>query len=172
MRPFSPLAKTDKAIVALCTLGTAFMGYLVYLHFKTSPGGICNFGAGFSCEIVNKSVYSELFGIPLSIMGLAYFIGVGYLAITKHLPHTYRTILVLTAFSLVFSLHLSYVELFVLGSVCLFCEASKVVMLAILALSAPQLKYGKVSHHLQWAAGAVVAGLVFTTVASYLQTTL
>ncbi|MEY4745244.1 MAG: hypothetical protein RL272_1189 [Candidatus Parcubacteria bacterium] len=170
MPSFRGLARTDKAIVALCAAGSAFMGYLVYLHFKTSPGTLCNFGAGFSCEIVNKSVYSELFGIPLSIMGLAYFIGVGYLAITKHLPHTYRTILALTAFSLVFSLHLTYVEFFVLGSVCLFCEASKLVMFAILGLSAPQLKYGRVSSHLNWVALAIIAGAVFTGAASYLQT--
>ncbi len=172
MRLSSGLAKTDKAIMVLCASGAAFMGYLVYLHFKTSPGTICDFGAGFSCEIVNKSVYSELFGIPLSIMGLTYFLGVGYLALTKHLPHTYRTILALTAFSLVFSLHLTYVEFFVLGSVCVFCEASKLVMFAILGLSAPQLKYGKVSTHLHWVAGAVIAGLLFTGAASYLQTAL
>ena len=88
MKTPSTLTKIDKMLMVLCGLGLAFMGYLAYLHFKVTDGSICNFGAGVSCEIVNKSIYSEILGVPLSFLGLAYFITIFALAYKKFLPQS------------------------------------------------------------------------------------
>ncbi|HTK04981.1 MAG TPA: vitamin K epoxide reductase family protein [Candidatus Eisenbacteria bacterium] len=159
----------DDAVLALGLLGMAFMGYLSYLHFKTTPGSsFCNFGAHFSCEIVNKSVYAELFGVPLAFMGLAYFGAVAALAVSAA-PWRHRAILLFSVFSLVFSLRLSFLEFFVLGAICLFCEASKLVMLAIIGLTARSIVRAKDRLPLGGIAAALLAGLVFTAAARYFQ---
>ena len=160
----------ERAIVALCFLGASFMGYLTYLHFKTSPGTFCDFGAGFSCDLVNKSIYAEAMGVPLSLMGLAYFIGVAALMLKRAVPDRLRIVQIFTVFSLIFSLHLTYIEIFVLGSVCVFCEASKAVMLAILALSTRSLVADRRPLRLEWLVAAVAAGMFFTAAARFVQT--
>lgn len=164
------LSKIDRAIMVLCALGLVFMGYLSYLHFKTTEGSLCNFGAGFDCEVVNKSIYSEVLGIPLSFLGLAYFLTIGALAYKKFLPHAYRIMQAFTAFSLVFGINLSIIEVRELGIVCPFCEASKVLMLVILGLLfvAEKRAGRKISAPLLTA--AAVVGLAFVGVTRYLVT--
>ena len=162
----APLTRREKAIVALSVLGTAFMGYLTYLHFKPSGSSFCDFGHGFSCDLVNKSVYAEIMGVPISVIGLAYFIGVAYLVIRKPVAETMRVIQLFTAFSIIFSLHLTYIEVFVLGSVCLFCELSKITMLSIMGLASRDLFSAKAPMRYPLIAAAVVAGLAFTGVAA------
>jgi len=63
-------------IALLSVVGTAIMGYLTYLHFSPEEGSFCNLGERLSCDVVNKSIYSEVFGVPLSVMGVVFFWGV------------------------------------------------------------------------------------------------
>lgn len=164
------LTKVEKTIVGLSALGTAFMGYLTYLHYKpSSHGALCNFGAGFSCDLVNKSVYSEIMGVPVSVMGLAYFLGVAYLVVRKPVADAMRVIQLFTAFSIVYSLYLTYIEVYVLGSVCLFCELSKITMLSIMGLASRDMFAAKLPMRYPLLAAAALAGLAFTGVASYIR---
>ncbi len=130
-----PSRTLDRVLTALAVLGMAFMSYLIYVHFKTSASSFCNFGAKFSCDLVNKSTYAEIIGVPVSAFGLLYFAFVGFVALRKSISHRYHLILLATAGSLAFSLFLTYVEIFVLDSVCVFCEASKLTMIAVLAVA-------------------------------------
>ena len=59
------------AILALAILGIADSAHLFYEHL--SHDVIC---IGGGCSIVDESIYSEVFGIPTSVMGL-----VGYVII-------------------------------------------------------------------------------------------
>lgn len=164
------LGAGERAIVGLSALGAAFMGYLTYLHFKTSPGGsFCDFGAGLSCDLVNKSIYAELMGVPLSLLGIAYFAGVAALTLRRTVPDRLRIVQIMSVFSLIFSLNLTYIEIFVLGSVCVFCEASKVVMLAILGITTMSLAAERRPMRLEWVAAAAVAGMFFTAAARFMQ---
>lgn len=169
MQNAANLSKIDKIIIGLCGLGLLFMGYLSYLHFKTTDGSLCNFGAGLSCEIVNKSIYSEVLGVPLSFLGLAYFVTVAALAYKKFIPHAYRAVQGFTMFSLVFGINLSLIEVRDLGTICPFCEASKVLMLVILALAwkADSASERRMPAH--WMATAAIVGLLFVGATRYLQ---
>ncbi len=169
MQNASSFGKIDRIIVALCGLGTLFMGYLTYLHFKTTEGSLCNFGAGLSCEIVNKSIYSEVLGVPLSFLGLAYFVTIAALAYKKFLPQAYRAIQAFTLFSLVFGINLSLIEIRDLGTICPFCEASKVLMLVIFAIA--WKADGKAERRMpaHWLVTAAAVGLLFVGVTRYLQ---
>ena len=124
-------------IAVLSVLGIVCMSYLLSLHFEgASSSAFCNFGAGFSCQIVNQSLYAEVAGVPVAALGLVYFAGViGLVALRDRVPYSMRLLFLGTLGLLVFSLYLSVVELTVLRSICLFCEGSKVLMLAIAALA-------------------------------------
>lgn len=145
-------------------LGSGFMVYLTYLHYKGAGASVCDFGAELSCSIVNQSIYSELFGIPVSLLGLAYFMTVVLLMLQRKLKQVFQGVILFTIFSLVFSLYLSVIELRVLKSVCLFCESSKGIMLIILGLSVVGLKKSKGKLRIPLVVGVFIAGAVFTGV--------
>lgn len=158
--------KGGKVFLALVSLlGAAIMGYLVYLHYSPEEGSFCNIGEGLSCDIVNKSAYSEVFGIPMSILGFLYFLGVFILSLFRLNRETLKKI---AFFSIAFlgpSLYLTGIELFVLDNICVLCEASKVLMIIIIITSLVLMRPEKLGSQLS--AGAVVLALLLAGV-SYL----
>ncbi len=124
------------AITICSALGAAAMAYLLKVHFLAGDSSICNFSAAFSCDLVNQSVYSQLLGVPISLLGLIFFLGLIILVQVRRLRTSFVAILMLTSFALTFSLTLSGIEVFVLHSVCVFCEAAKVLMIGIIGLAA------------------------------------
>jgi uncharacterized membrane protein len=162
-------AKTDYAAIGASALGALFMSYLTYLHFHKGDGSaLCDFGGNFSCQIVNQSVFSEILGIPVSVLGLTYFLAAAALVAIKHV-HAWRIIQLFTVFSLVFSAYLSGIEYLWLGVICLFCELSKVLMVILLAVSTSMLAKENKATPASWIFGAIGAGLAFTGIAFLLQ---
>lgn len=48
---------------------------LIMAHYETSSSGsFCNIDDYWNCDRVNKSVFAEIFGIPVSILGFLYYI--------------------------------------------------------------------------------------------------
>jgi uncharacterized membrane protein len=131
--PEDRLASARRDILGFSAIGAASMAYLMYVHFKPSGSSLCDFGDGFSCDIVNKSVYAEIFGVPVSLLGLVYFAAVFAVAYRKELFAKYvGEVQAATVASLVFGLYLTWVEVFLLGSICVFCELSKIMMVGII----------------------------------------
>jgi len=124
-------------IITLALAGVFIMGYLTYLHYAPTPigGSVCNIGEGLSCDVVNKSAYSEIFGIPMSVLGIAYFTLVTVLAIWRYSAPTLSFIALFLIVLLGPSLYLSIISKTVLKNMCLFCEASKVIMVVLVLLS-------------------------------------
>ena len=69
----------NKLISWMKTLSYIFIiisSYLLYLHYSTSES-FCDISPALSCDIVNKSIYSEFppgSGIPVSFIGILTFI--------------------------------------------------------------------------------------------------
>lgn len=126
--------KTAIAVIVLAATGIPIMGYLAYLHAAGSKSSFCDLTEGLSCSTVNASIYSEIFGIPVSWLGLGYFATILILALRGFERHA-RTVVLLTLFALVPSLALTVIEATIIKSFCLFCEISKALMIAIAALS-------------------------------------
>lgn len=163
-------AKLKIAATVVAGLGAYLMGYLTRLHFKDAGGdSICDISAELSCDIVNKSLYSEILGVPVAVLGLLFFLSIPYLLYVKPLKKPWRAVLLFSVFSLVFGLYLSALEQFVIGSICLFCETSKLLMLALLGIAAYAVKHEKEELPKQWIVGAVLVGLVFSGAAYMLQ---
>ena len=67
-----PHALLRKVIIVLSLLGLVIMTYLTYIHFAKAKS-FCDLSETVSCDVVTTSIYSEIFGIPVSILGLGYF---------------------------------------------------------------------------------------------------
>ncbi|MFN2216447.1 MAG: vitamin K epoxide reductase family protein [Anaerolineales bacterium] len=116
----------------------------IYLYiFKISSNNAMCLGNG-DCATVNASRYSELYGIPVSLLGI-----LAYLAIIVLLIFELRNIftkensnLLVFGIGLVgvlFSAYLTYIEYFVIYAVCPFCVASAIVMTVIFIISTIRL---------------------------------
>lgn len=122
-------------VIALIGLGAA--GYLTYS--KYAHGGVCGVSGG--CTIVQQSKWSELFGIPVSVLGIA-----GYVVILGTLSlrgETARLALVVaTGGGFLFSLYLMYRAYITLKAFCPFCTTSAVCMTLLFLISAARFVRG------------------------------
>jgi uncharacterized membrane protein len=130
-----------RLIVQLCSVaGILMLSYLFSASYTGSNTTLCNISESLNCDVASKSKYANFFGIPapllseipVSVIGIAYFLAV--ILLTTRGSHMMPHIFVVSAAAIPFSLYLSYVQYFVLGSVCLFCELSK-VMIGIIAFA-------------------------------------
>jgi protein-disulfide isomerase len=81
---------------------------------------LCNINQVLNCDVVNSSAYSEMFGVPITLFGAAFYAG---LAVASLAPADRRLYLVTTAFaglSLGYSLFLGWVSVQI-GAVCVLC---------------------------------------------------
>lgn len=137
--------KTDHRIrwgsIFLSILGVLDSLYL--LIYKYSSNDEMCLGSG-DCATVNYSRYSEIYGIPVALLGmLAYLAILIILSLEPHwkLASRYSTYLVFGA-SLVgflFSAYLTYIEFFVIFAICPFCIASAIILTMIFILSTYRL---------------------------------
>lgn len=108
--------------------------YSILEHYALAPSDFCSINATFDCHVVNQSAYSELFGIPVSILGiLAYavlFVGI-MLYMRQPSQKLLQVLLMFGAGGLVFSLYLTGIEAFVLYTWCLLCLSSQAAILVI-----------------------------------------
>jgi len=124
------------AIALLALAGAAVSSVSLYHHYDTSPSSVCDFGANFNCDMVNRSIYSVVLGIPVALIGV-----LGY-GVLLALATLYRTktevslmLLVASLAGLGFALYLTYVEAFVLAVWCILCLSSLALISAITVLS-------------------------------------
>lgn len=124
-------------IILFSFAGMVIMAYLLYQHYAPMPdgGAFCDLGEGLSCNVVNKSGYSELFGIPMAGLGVFYFALVFVLGVFRYSAATLTFIALFLVVLLGPSLYLSFMSKTVLGSMCILCESSKALMALIVALS-------------------------------------
>jgi uncharacterized membrane protein len=117
-------------ISVLSALGIIVSFYLTYIHFTESRAAFC--AAGSECDTVRQSAFSTVMGIPVAAIGVA---GYSVLLIVSLLNIKRRTkwlILYILAFAgFIFSAYLTYIELFVIKAVCMYCIFSAVLMTVI-----------------------------------------
>ncbi len=105
-------------------------------HYAKSATEFCDFSQKFSCDIVNRSEYSTLVGIPVAGIGIA-----GYAALFisstfwKSRPETPNRLLGAALAGLVFALYLTYVEAYKLETWCILCLISLVLITLISLLA-------------------------------------
>jgi uncharacterized membrane protein len=124
------------ASVVLSGLGVFISGYLVTKRFT---GGSLACTRWAQCDVVNNSVYSQLYGVPVSVIGLAGYLLLLTLALaalwTEERAQRWTLLLsfVLSLGGVGFSIYLTYLEIYVIEALCAWCVASAIVI-ALLAI--------------------------------------
>lgn len=121
------------AIAFICTLGLGVAGYLTYN--KIAGGKIACPVGGTGCSIVQKSEYAEFAGIPVPYLGLFGWISILLsLLIPGDIGRAATALL--GVFGFLFSMYLTYLEIWVIEAICQWCVANAVLMtfLAIVAV--------------------------------------
>lgn len=144
------------------------MAYLTYIHYAQTQS-FCDISETVSCDVVTTSIYSEIFGVPVSILGLGYFGLTFLLTIFNRRKGVFQLLFFLTLFVLIPSLYLTATEAFVIKSFCILCETSKALMFAILITSFVAMKQ-KASIVFRMAIPIIIAGIVAAGVTYFAQT--
>jgi len=131
-------------IVAALALAGVFVGLYLTLYKLGIIGELtCTIG---SCETVNTSKWSTLAGIPVAAWGVLFYIDVFAIAMvgtSARLEENLAISIALVAqaaFGVFFSAWLTYLELFVIDAICIWCVGSALIVTAILIVSVLDLR--------------------------------
>ena len=128
-------AKFGKAyavIAALAAAGVAVSSFSLYHHFSKSKTSFCDLGQTFNCDLVNRSSYSTVFGVPVALIGIiGYLVILAFATVYREKAETPFLLAAAALAGLAFALRLAYIEAFVLNAWCLLCLSSLAVILAI-----------------------------------------
>ena len=120
------------AILAVC--GIAVSSVSLQHHYAKSKTEYCDIGAAFNCDIVNRSEYSTVLGIPVALIGLlGYGAVLGLATVYRERRDTPSLIFAGAAAGLAFALYLTYIEARVLGVWCILCLSS-LAIISVMAL--------------------------------------
>jgi uncharacterized membrane protein len=125
------------AVVALAGLFVAL--YLTLFKLGYIGNLVCAVG---SCEVVQTSRWATMLGYPVAAWGVAYYLGVLAISLTGLASgfvdsrRLSQVLVMMTAAGVLVSLWLTYLELFVINAICMWCVVSAVLatILFVIAL--------------------------------------
>ena len=124
-------------VLALAGLGVSI--YLTVAHFTESALAGCSENGAVNCTKVTTSPQSYVFGIPVAVLGLAFFVAAVALMSPWAWRSARREIHLIRLASLVvgigFVLYLVYAELFIIGAICLYCTSVHVITFLLFGLT-------------------------------------
>ena len=128
------------AIAALAVAGVLVSAVSLQRHYARSASAFCGFGERFNCDIVNRSEYSTVMGIPVAAIGIAGY-GVLLALATVYRSRTAAPLQLLAAAlaGLAFASYLTYIEGSVLETWCILCLSS-LALIAMITVLAGVLK--------------------------------
>lgn len=131
-----------KIAIAAAALGIIDSIYLFIIKV-TNNKSLCIQGVG-DCWSVNTSIYSEVFGIPVSILGLVAYAVMMFLWIMLPKNPVFAKYAPFLNFGLgligvIYSAYLTYLEIAVIKAICPFCVISAILILVLFILSIIQL---------------------------------
>lgn len=125
-------------VLALAGLGVSI--YLTYAHYTESALAGCTETTGVvNCGKVTTSAQSMVFGIPVAVLGLAFYVFLAAIMSPWAWMIRRREVGMLRLASMVvgigFVLYLLYAELFDIGSICLYCTSVHVITFVLFVLT-------------------------------------
>ena len=123
---------TRRMIIAALALGGVGLATYLAMYKLGYIGTLaCTIG---SCETVNLSRWATFIGIPVAVWGLGFYVvlfGVALLGTMERFANATwvsHALLVLTAWGVAFSAWLTYLELYVIHAICMFCVISAILI--------------------------------------------
>lgn len=163
------MQRPEWLVCGLAAAGMLVAAYLTWLKLTGSGAMLCTPGSG--CDVIQGSQYGTFLFVPTALWGLAVYAAIAVLGWLGLTPRNWMIAFLLSAGGMGFSLYLTWLSVFTLGTTCPWCLASTAIMVATLvvvalrrpatssrrkaALASPKTlaTYGVAS-----AVGAVVAG--------------
>lgn len=128
-------------ILSLIGLGASI--YLTYIEL-THTRAIC--GPVGDCNAVQTSPYAKLFGfLPIGLLGAIGYIGILAAWMWQRVRNDVISKIAgpamygMALFGTLFSIYLTYLELFVIHAVCIWCLSSALIITLLMVLSLPQV---------------------------------
>lgn len=121
-------------IVALgaALLGLAVSAYLTVEHFAHGNSFACPESATINCLKVTTSKWSAVAGIPVAVLGSAYFVVMTAVVIAPGHDLRLRTVRVTAAgLGVLTAVYLIYIELFQVDAICLWCTVVHICVLVL-----------------------------------------
>ena len=135
---------TRRMVIALLSLGGVFLAaYLTLYKLGLIEQLACGTG---SCEVVQSSRWSRLWGQPVALWGTLFYLGMFAASVAGsfgNLVESRRVSVAMTLMSgwgVLFSGWLTYVEIARLHAICRYCVASAALVVVLFALSAADLR--------------------------------
>lgn len=135
---------TKRMILGMLALIGVFVSIYLTLYKLGYIGELqCAVG---SCETVNTSRWATFLGLPVAAWGLGFYITVlaaAMVGVQERFADSRAVSVVLTALTgwgVLFSGWLTYLELFVIDAICIWCVASAVIVAMMFAVSLADLK--------------------------------
>ena len=136
------------ATLIVSVLGLADAAYLTYEHFTQSASFACPENAAVNCVKVTTSPESHVLGIPVAVLGLAFFLFM--VAINSPWgwrapwPAAHWARLGSVVVGIVFVLYLIWAELFRINAICLYCTGVHILTFILFALIVGSAAYSGV----------------------------
>ncbi|AHH94930.1 hypothetical protein GCM10010174_35270 [Kutzneria viridogrisea] len=124
--------------LVLSLAGLAVAIYMTISHYTDDATLICSVNAMIDCAAVTNSPEAVIFGIPVAVLGLVFFVPMVVLtspwAWRAELPALRWMRLGGVVVGLLFVVYLVTVELAIIGKICEWCTGVHVITLALFAL--------------------------------------
>jgi len=129
----------ERLIPVVSVIGLAVALYLTFIE-TTGTEAVC--GPVGNCNEVQASPFARLFGVlPVGLLGVFGYVGIlgawalnrfGHGELARLAP---LALFGMALFGVIFSIYLTYLEIFIIKAVCIWCVTSAVIMAVALAFA-------------------------------------
>ena len=142
------LARRRDLLLALAITGVAVAGYLSWVALDGEQEAVCS-GVG-DCKTVQGSEFSEIAGVPIAVLGLGMYLALLALIAARRWWSGLRggeapQALAGLTFALalggtLYSAYLTWLELFEIEAICVWCVGSAVIVTLLMLLALPDVR--------------------------------
>ena len=132
-----PIAGLHPAVI-LAVLDVIGLAIAAYLSIVELQGGVPACGVIKGCEEVARSEYSRIAGIPVAVFGVALSLVLLTMALAWWRTELYALLLAHYGLSLagvIFEVYFLYLQVFVIGAVCIWCTSYGLSLVARFAIA-------------------------------------
>ncbi|MEK7619563.1 MAG: vitamin K epoxide reductase family protein [Patescibacteria group bacterium] len=134
-------ALANPSVLAALAVGVGVIGFAdsTYLTFAHYTGATLPCTIVHGCDTVTKSAYALFFGIPVALFGVAYYLTIIISAIAYLDSKKEAFLIFLASFTIVgllASAWFVFLQVAVIGALCIYCLASAVTSTILFALGA------------------------------------
>lgn len=127
---------TRGAALVLSVLGLLDAAYLTYEHYTGSTSLVCSETAQVNCTKVTTSQWSEIFGIPVALLGLLFFVAMVILSLPpvwRRAPEWVQKLrLAGGVVGILMVFYLLWAEFFGVHAICLWCTGVHIITFLLL----------------------------------------